>query len=259
MCVLFDPTFYWSVVGTMAGLAIIVFFALQRITAGYGMMYDKRWGPTISNRAGWTLMEAPAFICMLILWLLSSRVGQIAPVVMTAFFLIHYFQRSFVFPMLLRGKNKMPLIIILLGIIFNTINAYMIGGWLFYICPTDTYPVNWLWSPLFILGSIVFFAGMGINMRSDYIVRHLRKPGDTRHYIPRGGMYRYVTCANYFGEFTEWVGFAILSWSIPGAVFALWTFANLAPRAVSIHRRYLREFGDEYASLNRKYILPFIY
>ena len=122
------------------------------------------------------------------------------------------------------------------------------------------------------------------------------KPGDTRHYLPRGGMFRYVTSANYFGELTEWTGFAILTWSWAGAVFALftghhcgvslallfdlrafpgerqiehaddgeltewtgfailtwswagavfalWTFANLAPRALKIRRRYIAEFG----------------
>ena len=69
---------------------------------------------------------------------------------------------------------------------------------------------------LFILGTVVFFAGMAINMHSDHVIRHLRKPGDTRHYIPRKGFYKYVTAANYLGEFTEWTGFAILTWSAPG-------------------------------------------
>lgn len=161
--------------------------------------------------------------------------------------------------MLIRGKSRMPLAIIAMGVAFNLINAYMIGGWLFYVSPPDTYSSSWLSSPLFIAGTAVFFAGMAINWQSDHIVRNLRRPGDTRHYIPRGGMYRFVTSANYFGEFTEWAGFAILTWSVAGAVFALWTFANLAPRAMQIHRRYLSEFGDEYRSLNRRYIIPFIY
>ncbi|MDE6680105.1 MAG: 3-oxo-5-alpha-steroid 4-dehydrogenase, partial [Muribaculaceae bacterium] len=88
---------------------------------------------------------------------------------------------------------------------------------------------------------------------------HLRRPGDTRHYIPRGGMFRYVTSANYFGELIEWTGYAILTWSLPAAVFVLWTFANLAPRARSLHARYESEFGDEYTALRRRYLLPFIY
>lgn len=119
--------------------------------------------------------------------------------------------------------------------------------------------MSWLYSPLFILGTLVFFTGMVVNLQSDHIIRHLRKPGDTAHYIPKGGMFRYVTSANYFGEFTEWVGFAILSWSVGGAVFALWTFANLAPRARRIHQKYISGFGDAYTALHRHYIIPFIY
>lgn len=243
----------------MAVLAVIVFIALHKVTAGYGMMRSKGWGPTVDNKLGWVLMEAPVFIAMLVLWLMSPRKGETPLVIMTIMFLYHYFQRSFIFPFLMRGKSRMPLAITLMGVVFNLVNAYMIGGWFFYVSPEGTYPATWLRSPQFILGAVVFFAGMYINLKSDSIIRHLRKPGDTRHYIPRGGMFRYVTSANYLGEFTEWVGFAILTWSLPGAIFALWTFANLAPRARSLHKRYIQEFGDEYSSLGRHYILPFIY
>lgn len=243
----------------MLVLAVIVFVALQRITAGYGMMYTRRWGLTVNNRLGWVLMETPSFVTMLLLWVLSSRAGQPALIVMALLFEVHYFQRSFIFPLLIRGKSRMPVAIILLGVIFNVINAYMIGGWLFWVSAPDTYPVSWLASPLFILGTVIFLGGMAINIWSDHIIRHLRQPGDTSHYIPRGGLYRYVTCANYLGEFTEWLGYAILTWSLGGLAFAVWTFANLAPRARSIHGRYIDEFGDQYSSLNRKYIIPFIY
>ncbi len=256
---MFEPSFYYSVVGVMIALAAVVFLGLQRITAGYGMMYTSKWGPAVNNRLGWVLMEAPSFIAMLLLWIFSPRAAEPALVVMASLFEIHYFQRSFIFPLLIRGKGRMPLVIILMGVLFNVINAYMIGGWLFYVSPADAYPVAWLYSPLFILGTLIFIAGMIINIGSDRIIRNLRKPGDTRHYIPRGGMYRYVTSANYLGEFTEWLGFAILTWSLGGLAFAIWTFANLAPRARRIHERYISEFGSEYADLKRNYILPFIY
>ena len=71
-------------------------------------------------------------------------------------------------------------------------------------------------------------------------------------------MFRYVTSANYFGEFLEWVGFAILTWSWAGAVFALWTFANLAPRAARIHSLYRQEFPSELPPQTKR-ILPFLY
>jgi 3-oxo-5-alpha-steroid 4-dehydrogenase 1 len=72
-------------------------------------------------------------------------------------------------------------------------------------------------------------------------------------------MFRYVTSANYFGEFLEWVGFAVLTWSWAGAVFALWTFANLAPRAARIYDLYSREFPDELDTAKVKRMIPFIY
>lgn len=256
---MFSPDVFYTVCYIMMGLAVPVFIALQKITAGYGIAYTSKWGPTISNRIGWILMEAPVFFAMLALWLCSPRRGEPVQVVMVLFFLFHYFQRSFIFPLLIKGKSRMPLIIILMGIVFNLVNAYMIGTWLFYIAPADRYPVSWLYSPLFILGTIVFFTGMAINWHSDYIIRHLRKPGDMHHYIPRGGMFRYVTSANYLGEVIEWGGFAILTWSLPGLVFVIWTFANLGPRAKSLHGRYISEFGEEYVNLKRHYIIPFIY
>lgn len=243
----------------MAVLAVIVFIALQRLTAPYGINYSTAWGPSIPNRPAWILMELPAFAGMLLLWIFSDRATEPAPAVMASLFLLHYFQRTFIFPLLIKGKNRMPWVIILSGALFNVINAYLLGAWIFYLAPAHCYPTSWLASPLFILGTAIFLLGMWINLQSDRIIRRLRKPGDSRHYIPRGGMFRYVSCANYLGELTEWVGYAILTWSPAGVVFVLWTFANLGPRARSVHKRYLTEFGDEYAGLNRTSILPFIY
>ena len=243
----------------MAVLAVIVFIALHRVTAGYGMMRSKHWGPSINNRLGWFIMELPAFACMAVIWALSPRGGNPAPCVMAALFELHYFQRVFIFPFLIRGKGSMPWAIIIMGMVFNAINAYMIGGWLFYLSPDSLYSPDWLLYPLFFLGTIIFFIGMAINLHSDHVIRKLRKPDDTKHYIPQKGLYRYVASANYFGETVEWVGYAILTWSVAGAVFALWTFANLAPRARKIHAKYCDEFGDDYKSLNRKFIIPFLY
>lgn len=258
---IFAPEIYNTVIVVMAALAVLVFIALQWVEAGYGAAYTRRWGPSVGNRAGWILMEAPVFAAMIVLWVFSPRASTPLPVaVMACLFLFHYFQRSFIFPCLIRGKNRMPLSIILSGLTFNMVNAYMIGGWLFYVSPADYYGGDsWLWSWQFIGGTLLFGWGMYVNLQSDNIIRNLRKPGDSRHYIPRGGMFRYVSSANYLGEFAEWCGYALLTWSCAGAVFALWTFANLAPRARKLWQRYAAEFGSEFTSLNRRYIIPFLY
>ena len=259
LSLLFQPDNFSTLLIAMTIAAAIVFFALYFIDAGYGMMYTKRWGPAIDNRLGWVIMESPVFFAMCLLWWCSDRRADTVPLIFFILFQLHYFQRSFIFPLLIKGKSKMPLAIILSGITFNLLNALMQGGWIFYVSPAGTYTPDWLYSPQFIAGIIIFFSGIAINLNSDNIIRHLRSPGDTKHYIPRGGMFRYVSSANYFGEFLEWVGFAVLTWSAAGAVFAIWTFANLAPRAARIHRRYSQEFGEQFDRLHLKRIIPFIY
>ena len=243
----------------MTIIAVIVFVALYFVTAGYGVFYNKKWGFAIPNKIGWILMESPVFIAMILLCVLSERDTNLVCLIFLILFEIHYFHRSFIFPFLIRGKSVMPLSVILMGMVFNTLNALMQGGWIFYVSPVNMYEISWLTTPQFIIGTIIFFTGMIVNIHSDYIIRHLRKPGDTNHYLPKKGMFRYVTSANYFGEFVEWLGFAILTWSLSGAVFALWTFANLAPRAAKIYDNYKKEFGDELDTKKVKRIIPFIY
>lgn len=242
---------------TMAVIAAIVFVVLYFVEAGYGMLFDRKWGFPIPNRVAWVCMEAPVFFVMLWLWSTSDRQFETAPLLFFLFFELHYIQRSFIFPLLIKGNSKMPAGIMCMGITFNLLNGYMQGEWLFHLAPADMYTTNWLTTPQFIIGTVLFFTGMGINLQSDYIIRHLRKPGDTKHYLPKGGMFNYVTSANYFGEIIEWCGFAILTWSASGAVFAWWTIANLVPRANTIYYKYKATFGNEIG--NKKRVIPFLY
>ena len=250
--------FNWFLI-IMAIVAVVVFVSLFFVDAGYGKFYNAKWGPSVDNHLGWFLMESPVFVAMLLLWWFSDRRADFVRLAFLVLFELHYFHRSFIYPMKLSGHSRMPLSIILMGVLFNTLNAFMQGGWIFYFSPLDYYPSDWLYSIPFWAGTALFFTGMYVNIQSDSIIRHLRKPGDTGHYLPRGGMFRYVTSANYLGEFTEWVGFAILTWSWSGAVFALWTFANLAPRAARIYDYYLREFPGQLDPAKVKRMIPFIY
>ncbi len=249
----------------MAAMAVVVFIALFFIKAGYGYFSSSKWGWRINNKIAWILMEAPAFLLLLFRAIKHCKSGICTgnePVVLyslAAFYLLHYFQRSFIFPLLMRGKSRTPITIILLSVIFNSINAYIIGEWLFCYAPAGMYTLSWFTSWKFILGAIIFIAGMAINLDSDNVIRHLRAPGDTKHYIPKKHLYKYVTSANYFGELTEWIGFAILTWSPAGLLFAVWTFANLAPRAWNLTKKYEEEFGQEYKALHKKHLIPFIW
>lgn len=239
--------------------AVVVFVCLFFVDAGYGKFYTKKWGPTVNNKIGWVLMEAPVFVLMLACWMAWADKTALVPLVFLLLFELHYFQRSFVFPLKLKGNSRMPLAIVIMGAVFNSLNAFMQGGWLFKLAPADMYTTDWLATPQFIVGTVVFLTGMFINQHSDNVIRQLRQPGDTNHYLPSKGLYRYVTSANYFGEFVEWCGFALLTLSWSGVVFALWTFANLGPRAWRIYKRYQQEFPTEMAARPLKCMIPYIW
>ena len=59
-----------------------------------------------------------------------------------------------------------------MGILFNLLNGYMQGEWIFYLSPEGMYHSGWFTSAWFIAGSLLFFAGMLMNWHSDYIIRH---------------------------------------------------------------------------------------
>ena len=244
----------------MSVVALFVFVALYFVKAGYGMFRTSSWGLSINNKLAWMLMEAPVFVVMFWLWG-RSGVGFSMPVyVFFLLFQLHYLQRSFIFPFLMKGKSRMPLAIMVMGIVFNVLNGVMQAGGLFYFNSQVPTGIGWsyLLQPQAVVGILLFFVGMVVNWHSDHVIRHLRQPGDTRHYLPQKGMYRYVTSANYFGELVEWTGFAILTVSPAAWVFVWWTAANLVPRANAIHERYVEEFGKE-AVGKRKRIIPCLY
>ena len=258
----------------MVCLAVVVFVALQFFNAGYGLLYTQkgsntlRLGPAINNKVAWFFMELPVFLVMIIIWACSPHRFDIVPCVFLLIFETHYFQRALIFPWIIKGKSKMPIGIMIMGICFNILNAVMQGYWIFFESYNVGYQVfgigytdiEWLWSPQFIIGTILFISGFVINLHSDYIIRHLRKDdNDTKHYLPKGGLFNYVTSANYFGELMEWLGFAILTWSVSGLVFFIWTFANLVPRTRTIYQRYQEEFPEEMKGRKLKRVFPFIY
>lgn len=254
-----DSELWTFLIYAMLALAIIVFISLYFVTAGYGQFRTRQWGWSINNKVGWALMEAPVFLVMLAVWSTSGWSLHIPELILLGLFLIHYFQRSFVFPWLMKGKSRMPVSIMLMGIVFNVINGIMQGGGLYWFPNPDfqegaAYLLRWN----AILGILLFIAGLFVNWHSDHIIRHLRKPGDTRHYLPQRGMYRFVTSANYLGELMEWTGYALAAATFVAWVFPIWTAANLVPRAHAIHKKYRAEFGDA-AVGSRKRIIPFIY
>lgn len=236
-------------------LAVGTFLLLLYISAPYGRHLRKGWGPNLSNRLGWIIMEAPSAVLMFVYYFTGSSQRSLTMLVFLIVWEVHYLHRSFIFPFRFSSaKRDMPLLVIGMGIFFNTANTFFNGLHLFHFSPD--YPVSWLSDFRFAGGIVLFFAGFAINQYSDHVLFSLRHPGETGYKIPRGGLYRWISCPNYFGELLEWTGWALATWSLAGLSFALWTFANLVPRALSNHKWYKEQFPDY--PKNRKAILPFL-
>jgi 3-oxo-5-alpha-steroid 4-dehydrogenase 1 len=246
-------TTYHYVVAFWIVLALALVPLQLKVTAPYGRHTRKGWGPMIDNRWGWFWME---IVSPLVFggFFLAGPIEKTAPMwLFFALWMAHYFNRSIIFPLRTRtGGKKMPLSIALSAAFFNLINGSLNGYWLGFLAPS--YPADWLATPIAILGLLVFLVGMAINVQSDHILIHLRKPGEQGYKIPTGGLFKWVSCPNHFGEIIEWTGFAILCWNLPALSFAIWTAANLIPRALSHHQWYQTKF-DDYPE-KRKAVIP---
>ena len=199
-------------------------------------------------------MELPVMI--IIGWIIFPFAGKLAvPTrIMLGLFYLHYLNRTFIFPLRLRTKGKkMPWIIVLSGVFFNLVSGFSLG---YYFTHFATYTINWLFDIRFILGVLLFFTGMIINYIADDKLIHLRKPDETHYVIPKGWLFKYISCPNLFGELIEWLGFALLCWNLPALGFFIWTAANLIPRAVSHHEWYQKTFPGY--PTERKAVIPFL-
>ena len=248
--------FYKVVLGSLAALALCTFPMLLRVTAPYGRYTRERFGPTLDRTVAWVLMEAPSALGIFVLFAVGERRASAVAIVFLAFWATHYVHRAFVFPFRMRGDKKHATLLTTgLAVLFNLANVYVNGRYLFTLAPT--YPLSWLWDPRFVIGAILFAIGLAINLQSDTILIKLRRPGETGYRIPEGGLFRWVSCPNYLGELIEWSGWALATWALPGLVFALWTAANLVPRALTHHRWYRERFPDY--PPGRRAVVPFLF
>jgi len=108
-----------------------------------------------------------------------------------------------------------------------------------------------------VAGVILFFVGFALNLHHDAILRDLRKPGETGYKIPRGGLFDYVSGANFLSEIIEWTGFALAAGNKPAVCFAITTALNIGPRAVQHHQWYLTKFEDY--PKERKALIPLLF
>lgn len=222
-------------------LGLVMLPVLLKRTAPYGRHTPPRPGPTVKSRTGWLVMEAPAALVFAACVALG-RPTAVTPWVLFALWELHYVHRAFIYPFRMRGGDKpMPVGIAAAAFFFTTVNGYLNGRAVGAFAARGD---AWLYDPRFLVGAALFLVGFAINQHADLVLLKLRRPGETGYKVPHGGLYRFVTCPNYFGEILAWIGWAVASWTVAGAAFAAWTIGNLLPRALAHHRWYRQTFAD---------------
>eukprot|EP00095_Tigriopus_kingsejongensis_P004234 maker-scaffold711_size108467-snap-gene-0.26 protein:Tk04234 transcript:maker-scaffold711_size108467-snap-gene-0.26-mRNA-1 annotation:"steroid-5-alpha- alpha polypeptide 2a" len=237
----------------------------------------------LNNRLAWTIQECPAFLIPLILsWEARHRLSAVQWTILAAF-MLHYFQRSFIFPLLIKSNNSAPFLPTFFAILFCTFNGFLQAHSIIY---TTDYSNEHLYSPGLISGmnahfsnlkSIIMrpspmkFPGLGlflfgfvVNIDSDRRLRLLRanrsksgqRSGQDTYKIPHGGFFELVTAANYFGEICEWIGFSLAAGNIGSLFFATFSAVFLGTRGLHHHGFYLEKF-KEYPK-DRKAVIPFL-
>ncbi len=198
-------------------------------------------------------MEFPSPFLVLLFFILSGK-WYFPQVIFAILWLSHYLHRAFIYPFRQSGKDKpYPVILVLMAFVFNCFNGFVNGRGVFHL---HTYTVSWLFSWQFIAGTVLFISGFIINKMSDEKLRAMRSGSPNGYKMPEGWLFNYISSPHYLGEIIEWTGWAILTWSLPGMAFAVFTFANLFPRAVSSHRWYRQNFPDY--PVNRKALIPYV-
>lgn len=239
---IFQLTVLWIIIG-------LVIFPINLIyKAPYGRHTSKKWGISIDNKLGWIIMELPALlVCPAIYF--YFKIDFDISIMFICLWIIHYFNRTIIFPFRIKTKGKkMPLAIVLSAFFFNIVNGLING---YFLSNINLYSE----SIFLITGFLLFVLGLYINISSDNKLINLRKI-KKGYFVPKGGLFKYISCPNFFGEILEWFGFALMTFNIGSLSFFIWTCCNLIPRGLAHHSWYKNKF-NEYPK-ERKAILPFL-
>jgi 3-oxo-5-alpha-steroid 4-dehydrogenase 1 len=134
-------------------------------------------------KLAWFLQELPSWAWAVSQWWLADphTFGGVNRVLL-GLYILHYSNRTFVFPLRMRGGKPTPFFVFLLAFGFCLTNGFLQAR---FLTAYAAFPEHWESSWQFLGGIALFFGGMYINLDSDSILRNLRKsPEDKAYYIP---------------------------------------------------------------------------
>jgi 3-oxo-5-alpha-steroid 4-dehydrogenase 1 len=242
------------------GYALFAGVASIFIPSPYGRFASTRYGIRLGPRLGWFLMELPAVPVFCWFFFAGARWSDPVPLLFLGVWLIHYANRGYLFPYLIRttpgARTTFSLLVVVAGWGATSLHGYLNAA--FLTTHATQYTAAWLTDPRFLVGISLYYVSFGLTLHSEHLQRNLRTraAGERAYRIPRGGLFRWVTSPCYLTELTAWAGFALATWSPGGLFIFAISCANLIPRAFATHRWYRARYPDY--PPERKALIPFI-
>lgn len=257
-----NPIRFWVHIALVIAcflLAIVSLVVQIFCTIPYGKHQrpDGGDGIRVNQRVGFAISQIlPGIILFTLTYFLSGLNRYDTPnIVMYCIWSTHYINRGIVDTFAARHAERnvsvwVPVVATLVNLLYHYTNAEFIGS--------ADYCSGYLYDPRFIIGLVILIIGFIINRIADAQLICLRKDYKDKSYeIPKGCLFYLISCPNYLAEMIEWLGWALMTWSLAGLVWFIFVSCTHIPRAYHNHDWYHEEFKD-YPS-RRRALLPFIY
>lgn len=187
------------------------------IKIGYGRLKNSTLSLELPPKLAWFLFEVPNLIWAV--YFILIRGDQLS--LGYGLFIVHYINRCIIYPLSLKTTNKVPLEIAAAAASFTFANGYLQG--LSNQKMNQSSEHNKL---LLVLGIVLFFLGLFINIKSDQILQSAKeKSGGKKkedeqvkskhnYVVINEFLFKYVANPNYFGEIIEWLGYFLICQNI---------------------------------------------
>ncbi|CEH16871.1 Steroid reductase required for elongation of the very long chain fatty acids [Ceraceosorus bombacis] len=228
-------------------------------------LYVKDIGPQVAWRTVFLAEYGGPLIINPLLYFAAPRIwGAYEPSRMqalsTTLVTLHYLKREYETIFVHRFSNAtMPI----LNLFMNTAYYSFLSG--IFLSGSINIPANSAAklkgtlrdSDAWLIGcTVAWLAFETLNYSTHIALRNLRPAGTRERKIPRGGLFEYVSCPNYFYEILGWVAISALTLSPAAALFSVAGVFIMTNWALGKHRNYRKEFKDY--PRKRKALWPFL-
>lgn len=199
--------------------------------------------------------------------------------------MVHYSYRAVISPLINPSMSPIHPLIIVIGWLFQYLNAVSIAGWLAgygHITRSSWYETSGITTGARMeLGFVIWALGFAGTIWHDDELREIRratarkqkridvaesnsqaikekKNGVEKVYLlPQNGLFNFVLSPHYFCEWIEWTGFWIMCGSdcVPARNFVMNEVFTMLPRALQTRRWYIERFGKERVG-SRNAVIP---